>query len=218
MIIIDERGRIESLSTTAERLFGYRAEEACGHNVSLLMPSPYREQHDAYIGRYLETGERRIEVAGEAPRRPTREAQHLRLAPRCGERRSAWRRRHRTASARPPPPAAIAAKCVPGRANGNRGAGCGRGWNAGACRGSGPDDVAAGLRCRRSAIKLEPAGADSPAKRCARRRRGTGPAGGAARAHRPHGRAQRGRSHAQLYPERLTPPCRPKPLGLHRKA
>ena len=60
MIIIDERGRIESLSTTAERLFGYEADEACGCNVSLLMPSPYREQHDAYIGRYLETGERRI--------------------------------------------------------------------------------------------------------------------------------------------------------------
>jgi two-component system sensor kinase FixL len=60
MIIIDERGRIESLSTTAERLFGYEADEACGRNVSLLMPSPYREQHDAYIGRYLETGERRI--------------------------------------------------------------------------------------------------------------------------------------------------------------
>ncbi len=60
MIIIDERGRIESLSTTAERLFGYDADEACGRNVSLLMPSPYREQHDAYIGRYLSTGERRI--------------------------------------------------------------------------------------------------------------------------------------------------------------
>ncbi|TAJ97952.1 MAG: PAS domain-containing sensor histidine kinase [Reyranella sp.] len=60
MIIIDEQGRIESLSTTAERLFGYEADEACGRNVSLLMPSPYREQHDAYIGRYLETGERRI--------------------------------------------------------------------------------------------------------------------------------------------------------------
>jgi len=60
MIIIDERGLIESLSTTAERLFGYEADEACGRNVSLLMPSPYREQHDAYIGRYLETGERRI--------------------------------------------------------------------------------------------------------------------------------------------------------------
>ena len=60
MIIIDERGRIESLSTTAERLFGYEADEACGRNVSLLMPSPYREQHDAYIERYLTTGERRI--------------------------------------------------------------------------------------------------------------------------------------------------------------
>ena len=60
MIIIDERGRIESLSTTAERLFGYASDEACGHNVSLLMPPPYREQHDAYIERYLKTGERRI--------------------------------------------------------------------------------------------------------------------------------------------------------------
>ncbi len=60
MIIIDERGHIESLSTTAERLFGYDADEACGCNISLLMPSPYREQHDAYIERYLKTGERRI--------------------------------------------------------------------------------------------------------------------------------------------------------------
>jgi len=60
MIIIDERGRIESLSTTAERLFGYAADETYGRNISLLMPSPYREQHDAYIGRYLQTGERRI--------------------------------------------------------------------------------------------------------------------------------------------------------------
>ncbi len=60
MIIIDERGRIESLSTTAERLFGYSIDEAVGRNVSLLMPSPYREQHDAYLNRYLATGERRI--------------------------------------------------------------------------------------------------------------------------------------------------------------
>ena len=31
-----------------------------GQNVSLLMPSPYREEHDAYIERYRRTGERRI--------------------------------------------------------------------------------------------------------------------------------------------------------------
>ena len=60
MIIIDEQGRIESLSATAERLFGYPLAEATGQNVSLLMPSPDRENHDVYLKRYLTTGERRI--------------------------------------------------------------------------------------------------------------------------------------------------------------
>ncbi len=60
MIIIDERGRIESLSTTAERLFDYTMAEAAGRNISLFMPSPDREQHDSYLERYLSTGERRI--------------------------------------------------------------------------------------------------------------------------------------------------------------
>src|SRR4249920_291012 len=60
MIIIDERGRVESLSTTAERLFGYGAEEVVGRNVRMLMPTPHREQHDGYLKRYLTTGERRI--------------------------------------------------------------------------------------------------------------------------------------------------------------
>ena len=60
MLIIDEKGLIESLSTTAERLFGYDHAEVVGRNVSILMPSPDRERHDAYIGRYLATGEKRI--------------------------------------------------------------------------------------------------------------------------------------------------------------
>lgn len=60
MVVIDERGIVTSFSATAERLFGYRANEVCGENVSLLMPSPDREAHDGYIGRYLTTGERRI--------------------------------------------------------------------------------------------------------------------------------------------------------------
>jgi len=60
MIIIDERGRIESLSATAERLFGYSMAELAGENISQLMPSPDREQHDVYLKRYLATGERRI--------------------------------------------------------------------------------------------------------------------------------------------------------------
>jgi two-component system sensor kinase FixL len=60
MIIIDERGRVESLSTTAERLFGYAADEVVGCNIKMLMPTPHREQHDGYLKRYLTTGERRI--------------------------------------------------------------------------------------------------------------------------------------------------------------
>jgi two-component system, LuxR family, sensor kinase FixL len=60
MIVIDHRGIIQSFSRAAERLFGYLPAEVCGHNVKLLMPSPYREQHDGYLTRYLTTGERRI--------------------------------------------------------------------------------------------------------------------------------------------------------------
>ena len=60
MLIIDERGRIESLSATAERLFGYAMGEVAGRNIKMLMPSPYRDQHDGYLKRYLSTGERHI--------------------------------------------------------------------------------------------------------------------------------------------------------------
>jgi two-component system sensor kinase FixL len=60
MVVIDEHGFIQSFSAAAERLFGYSAASALGKNVSMLMPSPYREDHDSYLARYLRTGERRI--------------------------------------------------------------------------------------------------------------------------------------------------------------
>jgi two-component system sensor kinase FixL len=60
IIVIDERGLMESYSQAAERLFGYPADEAIGQNVRILMPAPYQERHDSYLKRYLETGERRI--------------------------------------------------------------------------------------------------------------------------------------------------------------
>ncbi len=60
MIVIDDHGIMRSFSATAVRLFGWSPEEAVGRNVSMLMPSPYREEHDSYLHRYVETGERRI--------------------------------------------------------------------------------------------------------------------------------------------------------------
>jgi two-component system sensor kinase FixL len=60
MIVIDERGIMQSFSSAAERLFGYRAAEVIGQNVKILMPSPYRENHDGYMQRYMNTSERRI--------------------------------------------------------------------------------------------------------------------------------------------------------------
>ncbi len=56
IIVIDERGTIESFNSGAEALFGYRQAEVLGRNVSMLMPSPDRERHDSYLERYRDTG------------------------------------------------------------------------------------------------------------------------------------------------------------------
>jgi len=60
IVIIDARGRIEAFNPAAQRLFGYGESEVLAPNVNVLMPSPDREGHDAYLTRYLDEGAARI--------------------------------------------------------------------------------------------------------------------------------------------------------------
>lgn len=56
IISIDENGLLTLFNPMAERVFGYAAAEVLGQNVSILMPAPYREEHDRYLQSYRDTG------------------------------------------------------------------------------------------------------------------------------------------------------------------
>lgn len=60
IMVIDEKGTVQVYNPACEGLFGYTPDEVLGQNVKILMPEPYRGEHDGYIGHYLSTGEKRI--------------------------------------------------------------------------------------------------------------------------------------------------------------
>jgi two-component system sensor kinase FixL len=60
LIVINEKGMIQSFSAAAERMFGWSASEVVGNELTMLMPQPYAREHDSYMHRYMTTGEKRI--------------------------------------------------------------------------------------------------------------------------------------------------------------
>ena len=60
VIWIDAAGCIQMFNPACEKLFGYSAEEVFGHNVKMLMPAPYRDEHDRYLDNFRRTGVKKI--------------------------------------------------------------------------------------------------------------------------------------------------------------
>ncbi len=66
IVTIDAGGTIETVNRAAEKLLGYTAEELVGQPVTVLMPEPYRSEHDSYLRKYLDGGE--AQFLGRGPR------------------------------------------------------------------------------------------------------------------------------------------------------
>ncbi|CAN7363860.1 PAS domain S-box protein [Bradyrhizobium sp. LjRoot220] len=60
LILIDARGNVLMFNPACERLFGYDASEVIGQNVKVLMPPPYRDEHDRYLDNFHQSGIRKI--------------------------------------------------------------------------------------------------------------------------------------------------------------
>ncbi len=64
IICIDAQGHIAVFNPAAEAMFGYPAAEVLGSNINLLMPDPFRSEHDHYLRRYAQTGVKQIIGSG----------------------------------------------------------------------------------------------------------------------------------------------------------
>ena len=64
VILIDARGVVLMFNPACEKLFGYSVDEVIGENVKMLMPQPYRHEHDRYITNYRDTRDPKIIGSG----------------------------------------------------------------------------------------------------------------------------------------------------------
>lgn len=60
ILLIDQCGKVLMVNSAVTVMFGFTEEEMLGENISILMPSPDRENHEFYIRNYRETGIKKI--------------------------------------------------------------------------------------------------------------------------------------------------------------
>ncbi|MGZ3272597.1 MAG: PAS domain S-box protein [Caulobacteraceae bacterium] len=60
IVVIDERGIVQSANPATTAIFGYAADELVGRDVNMLMPEPARSAHGSFIRSYLDTGDRKV--------------------------------------------------------------------------------------------------------------------------------------------------------------
>lgn len=65
VITIDDSGLMQSCNPAVEIMFGYAQDEMIGRNVAMLMPEPYRSEHDGYLAHYVKGGQPRILGVGQ---------------------------------------------------------------------------------------------------------------------------------------------------------
>lgn len=83
LITIDRHATILSVNPAVENIFGYEACELIGQNINILMPEPYRSEHDRYVREYVMGGMPKIIGTGQRDlkgRRKSGEIFHLDLA------------------------------------------------------------------------------------------------------------------------------------------
>jgi diguanylate cyclase (GGDEF)-like protein/PAS domain S-box-containing protein len=60
IITIDQTGKVQNFNLAAERIFGYVPDEVIGNNINMLMPEPYKTQHDGYLHNYMATNQPKV--------------------------------------------------------------------------------------------------------------------------------------------------------------